>query len=316
MSWLLVDDKFHAHKKARRAGAEALGLWVMCGSHAAGMDAGGLLEADEVETIALTMRLKEWKRAAAKLVEVGLWDAVGSDFQIHDFDQYRRGADREQARREKDAERKRAKRAEADQMSADIPRTCPQHDADTSADVSDASPRTSETSSEDASSRARAPAVPFRSAPSCLVPNQGEPGGATGGREIQTPPLDPHTATRIAWSEAVSAATGGLYPGVGSWPEEDAALAALRADAERAHVATLGAFDLGRFLGRLHDLVALWVTETRAKGGERFTGGWKPSKFVVWFSARQHEPEAAPVRESRFGPPTDEELGLAPRAQA
>lgn len=136
------------------------------------------------------------------------------------------------------------------------------------------------------------------------------------GRKIQTPALDPHTATRVAWSEAVSAATGGLYPGVGSWPEEDAALAALRADAERAHVAQFGAFDLERFLARLHNLVVLWVTETRAEGKERFTGGWKPSKFVVWFSARQHEPERPQRTESRFGPPTDEELGLVARAQA
>nr|WP_052741242.1 hypothetical protein [Mycobacterium sp. UM_NZ2] len=33
MSWFPVDDAFHGHPKARRAGFEALGLWVISGSY-------------------------------------------------------------------------------------------------------------------------------------------------------------------------------------------------------------------------------------------------------------------------------------------
>lgn len=133
MSWFRVDDNLHAHRKARRAGAEAMGLWVMCGSYASSQasDGCGILEPDEVEAIALTLGLKAWKRAAEKLVSVGLWHYEGRGYVFHDWDHYREGNGEAvlERRREKDAARKRALRASAKEkdnpadVSADVPGT-------------------------------------------------------------------------------------------------------------------------------------------------------------------------------------------------
>ena len=34
MAWFKVDDKLHDHRKARRAGKAAIGVWVLAGSWA------------------------------------------------------------------------------------------------------------------------------------------------------------------------------------------------------------------------------------------------------------------------------------------
>lgn len=115
MTWFKVDDTLHAHRKARRAGAEAMGLWVVAGSYASSQvsDESGLLAADEVEALALTMGIRQWKRVADKLVTVGLWEATvdeqgGPAYAFHDWEDYRPGGEAElQRRRDRDAERKR-----------------------------------------------------------------------------------------------------------------------------------------------------------------------------------------------------------------
>lgn len=112
MSWFRVDDNLHAHRKARRAGAEAMGLWVMCGSYASSQaaDGSGAMYHDEVETIALTLGLKGWRKALDRLVEVGLWERTEDGIVFHDWAAYREGGDAELSRRRaKDAKRKREK---------------------------------------------------------------------------------------------------------------------------------------------------------------------------------------------------------------
>lgn len=67
MSWFPVDDAFHSHPKARKAGMEAVGLWTLAGSHCMAYLTDGFV-AD--------WWVKEKPRGAAlakRLVTAGLW---------------------------------------------------------------------------------------------------------------------------------------------------------------------------------------------------------------------------------------------------
>lgn len=134
MSWFRIDDTFWSHRKARKAGPEALGLWVACGAYASSSacDDTGLITIDNLEFVAVSIGARNWKKLAAKLVEVGLWDNHANGYAFHDWDDYRQGGDAELDRRkERDAERKRLARQRRDNAklsadaSADIPRTHP-----------------------------------------------------------------------------------------------------------------------------------------------------------------------------------------------
>lgn len=72
MTWFKVDDKLHDHRKARAAGATAMGVWCLAGSWAADNLTDGFVPA----TV-----LSRWgrPREAHKLVEVGLWHADEQD---------------------------------------------------------------------------------------------------------------------------------------------------------------------------------------------------------------------------------------------
>jgi hypothetical protein len=72
MTWFKVDDKLHDHRKARAAGATAMGVWCLAGSWAADNLTDGFVPA----TI-----LTRWGRPrdANRLVEVGLWHTDEQD---------------------------------------------------------------------------------------------------------------------------------------------------------------------------------------------------------------------------------------------
>ena len=84
MPWFKVDDKLHDHRKARAAGAAAMGVWCLAGSWAADNLTDGFIPA----TI-----LPRWGRPrdANKLVEVGLWCAAEQDgekgWRFHEWDE-------------------------------------------------------------------------------------------------------------------------------------------------------------------------------------------------------------------------------------
>lgn len=67
MTWFKVDDKLHDHRKARKAGKSAMGVWVLAGSWSMDNETDGFIPEDV---------LARWgtKSDAAKLVTVGLWD--------------------------------------------------------------------------------------------------------------------------------------------------------------------------------------------------------------------------------------------------
>ena len=83
MSWFPVDDAFHSHPKARKAGMEAVGLWTLAGSHCMAYLTDGFV-AD--------WWVKEKPKGAVlakRLVAAGLW-RVGecngeSGFWFHDW---------------------------------------------------------------------------------------------------------------------------------------------------------------------------------------------------------------------------------------
>lgn len=118
MPWFKVDDKLHSHKKAARAGADALGLWVLAGSWCADQLTDGFVPdyvAHRIDSAAT--------EKAARLVKAGLWSVAEHDgdqgWQFHDWDDFQptrerveegRADARERMRKAREA--KRAKQAE------------------------------------------------------------------------------------------------------------------------------------------------------------------------------------------------------------
>lgn len=83
MSWFPVDDAFHSHPKARKAGMEAVGLWTLAGSHCMAYLTDGFVA---------EWWVKEKPKGAAlarRLVTAGLW-RIGENegeqgFWFHDW---------------------------------------------------------------------------------------------------------------------------------------------------------------------------------------------------------------------------------------
>jgi hypothetical protein len=84
MPWFKVDDKLHDHRKARAAGAAAMGVWVLAGSWAADNLTDGFIPSS---------LLPRWgrQREANRLVEVGLWHPDEQDgeagWRFHEWDE-------------------------------------------------------------------------------------------------------------------------------------------------------------------------------------------------------------------------------------
>ncbi len=97
MPWFRVDDKLHDHRKARRAGKAAMGVWALAGSWAADNLTNGFVPASV---------LPRWGNAkdAAQLVAADLWSACEQDGEkgwlFHDWPEY------QPTREEVEAERK------------------------------------------------------------------------------------------------------------------------------------------------------------------------------------------------------------------
>lgn len=85
MPWFKVDDKLHDHRKARKAGRSAMGVWVLAGSWCMASESDGFVPASV---------LARWgtKRDAERLVAVGLWYPDEQDdedgWRFHDWLSY------------------------------------------------------------------------------------------------------------------------------------------------------------------------------------------------------------------------------------
>lgn len=72
MTWFKVDDKFHDHPKARKAGKAAIGVWLLAGTWCADHLTDGFVP---------THVLSRWgtRGDAKRLVDAGLWEAAELD---------------------------------------------------------------------------------------------------------------------------------------------------------------------------------------------------------------------------------------------
>jgi hypothetical protein len=110
MAWGKVCDTLHAHKKAARAGLEAMGLWVLAMSWSKAKRTDGFIPADRPTDLADGP--EQAARCVDALVRARLWEPVDGGWQFHDWDEMQRTTDEEIARRAEIA----AKRAEAGRM--------------------------------------------------------------------------------------------------------------------------------------------------------------------------------------------------------
>lgn len=97
MSWAKLDDRLHSHTKARKAGLEAMGLWVLCLSHCAAQLTDGFVDMVDIETIGGANGLN----LAERLVSAGLWQHVEGGFQFRDYLEHNPSAADVRAQREK-----------------------------------------------------------------------------------------------------------------------------------------------------------------------------------------------------------------------
>ena len=85
MAWFKVDDKLHDHRKARKAGKAAMGVWVLAGSWCMSSETDGFVP----ESV-----LSRWgtTKDAEALVRVGMWfpdEHEGEDgWRFHDWLNY------------------------------------------------------------------------------------------------------------------------------------------------------------------------------------------------------------------------------------
>lgn len=93
MVWFKVDDKLHDHDKAHRAGAPAMGLWVLAGSWSGDNRTDGFVP----ERV-----ISRWgtRAMAARLVSAGLWRRVEGGWQFHDWKGYNPSAAASDAKHE------------------------------------------------------------------------------------------------------------------------------------------------------------------------------------------------------------------------
>lgn len=105
MAWFKVDDQLHSHPKARRAGLESMGLWLLAGSHCMSYLTDGFVEAWFVES------WPDGRACAQRLVTHGLWLEVEGGWQFHDWAEFQPTRESVQADRDAAAERMRRVRA-------------------------------------------------------------------------------------------------------------------------------------------------------------------------------------------------------------
>lgn len=83
MAWLRIDDRVRTHPKIVQAGPVAAWLWLSgvcyCREHLT----DGRIDKSMLPTLAPGLR--NLRREAARLVEVGLWHEHDSHFEVHDF---------------------------------------------------------------------------------------------------------------------------------------------------------------------------------------------------------------------------------------
>lgn len=102
MAWVKLDDAFHAHPKAVRAGLEAVGLYTLSLSYCSHYLTDGYIPAEWVGHQAG----KHTDRLAQRLVDVGFWTVDNGGYRVHDYLDYQPSRERILERRAADQRRK------------------------------------------------------------------------------------------------------------------------------------------------------------------------------------------------------------------
>ena len=124
MVWFKVDDKMHSHPKARKAGVEAMGLWVLCGSWSSDQLTDGFIPDYIADSFA-----RNAPKLAASLVSSGLWEPAERDgdtgWIFHEWDERNPTRSDVESKRGEERQRKAdwraSKKAKASQSEARVP---------------------------------------------------------------------------------------------------------------------------------------------------------------------------------------------------
>lgn len=123
MTWVKIDDGVGTHRKHLAAGPVACWLWVAGLAWANQHATDGAIPAHALPALYPSGALSkiELRRSAAKLVEVGLWEARADGWFIHDYAQYQGEALRSarDERRKWEADRKAKQRAAKKNLGAE-----------------------------------------------------------------------------------------------------------------------------------------------------------------------------------------------------
>lgn len=101
MPWMKVDDKLHDHRKARKAGKAAMGVWVLAGSWSMANETDGFIP----ESV-----LVRWGTPAdaKRLVTAGFWSVAEKDDEagwvFHDWLKYQPDARTVRLKQERESE--------------------------------------------------------------------------------------------------------------------------------------------------------------------------------------------------------------------
>lgn len=106
MSWVKLDDNFHAHPKVLRVGLAGAGLFARALSYCACYETNGFVPREWVA-------LQEEGQAdlGRTLVHAGLWEPIEDGYRIQDYLDYNPSREQLAAQREKDRAKKEQMRA-------------------------------------------------------------------------------------------------------------------------------------------------------------------------------------------------------------
>lgn len=82
MAWFNADDKMHSHPKPRKAGLEAMGLWLVCGTYSVESRRPGFVPAE------LVAGYPKGRAIARRLVKERLWAPAAGGWVFQHEDEF------------------------------------------------------------------------------------------------------------------------------------------------------------------------------------------------------------------------------------
>ena len=107
MPWARFEDDYLGNQKLARLSTAAIALDLAAIIYSARELRDGLLSLTDVETIAVLIHIRAWRRPAVELVRVNRWESTDDGFTIHDYLEYQPSRAQILAQREDDRIRKR-----------------------------------------------------------------------------------------------------------------------------------------------------------------------------------------------------------------